>query len=720
MSSADPSTYPGGQINFLYVKSKVYIHPSTRKQDNLPGFLYVFKPHPTATNNELTLGWVAECNVDKSSELYRTLLHVDSTGNEKLARRPAAYGSFSFALRFMELYSIQLRTPHPGWWAGSIVLNSKSGYDNLPVLFFHDDESESTKKEMNARKKNFEIFGEDKELFWGGSMFLSVLKKWATLVRTTVDKSVYLVNPTQDDVNNFSPHRKNGLSAAEDENADKNKGKSGSNLFSEGVNKWFTETKWTVLDKFAQLTKLTQDKLTELNNTLSQDPYYNKLISHPEVQKQLNSEYGDMAKEYLAHWAMKIREQSNRSRRIEMSDKYRDLLVEELGINRGNKLISETEILNAYEGSREVTEQEWERWFDSEGRLCITVGEVEERIFHGGVCKEIRGEVWLFLLGVYDWSTSAEDRTIIAQTLESDYKLLKTQWQENQTAQDDEYFKDQVFRIEKDIKRTDRNMELYKRTTPDEDEELAITNPHLLKLKDILLTFNQFNDKLGYVQGMTDLLSPLYYLYQDETVTFWAFAKLMDRMERNFLHDQSGILDQITTLNDLVQFMLPALYGHLESCDSNNFVFFFRMLLVLFKRELPWGTFQKLWDILFTNWCGSQFHLFVILAILQKNEWVLINTLNEFDQFLKFFNELTSGYSEEDVDEQGNPISPEEKFDLVDLLTRAELLFLKFKSMINVIDLNTKPGELSPISDNLRQLLSKEIVIKRETKRVIG
>lgn len=711
------NSYPGGQVNLLYVKSKVYIHPTTRKQDNVSGFLYVFKSYPTATNNEYTLGWVCESSLDKTSELYRSLLQVDSSGAEKLARRPPSYGNFSFSLHLQELYSIQLRTPHPGWWAGSIVFSSKSGYDNLPVLFFHDDESDSTKKEMDTRKKNFEIFGDDKELLWGGSMFLTMLKKWVNLVRSTVETSVFLVNPTLEDLNNFSPKRKGNDTS---EVAGAGTTFSSSSLFGSGVDKWFNDTKWNMLDKFAQITKITQDKLTELNSKLSQDPYFNKIMSHPEIQKQLNSEYGDMAKEYLAQWAMTIREQSDRSRRIEMSDKYRDLLVEELGINRGNNLISEKEILNAYEGNREVTEQEWKRWFDSQGRLCVTVNEVKERIFHGGVASDIRGEVWLFLLGVYDWSTSKEDREIITKTLESDYRLLKIQWLENQSVQNDGYFKDQVFRIEKDIKRTDRNMDLFKRSAPDADEELEISNPNLLKLKDILLTFNQFNDKLGYVQGMTDLLSPLYYLYQEEYLTFWAFVKLMDRTERNFLHDQSGIHDQITTLNDLVQFMLPELYAHLESCHSNNFVFFFRMLLVLFKRELPWGTFQKLWDIVFTNWCGSQFHLFVILAILQKNEWVLVNTLDEFDQFLKFFNELANGYATDEVDEDGNPVEPKLKFDLVDLLTRAELLFLKFKSMVNIIDRNTGEGELSPISDHLRLLLSNDIIIKRETKRVIG
>jgi hypothetical protein len=60
-------------------------------------------------------------------------------------------------------------------------------------------------------------------------------------------------------------------------------------------------------------------------------------------------------------------------------------------------------------------------------------------------------------------------------------------------------------------------------------------------------------------------------------------------------------------------------------------------------------------------------------------------------------------------------------FDLNDLLTRAELLFLKFRKMIEIIDKENKDDDrISPISENLRLLLSKELVIKREKERFVG
>lgn len=56
------------------------------------------------------------------------------------------------------------------------------------------------------------------------------------------------------------------------------------------------------------------------------------------------------------------------------------------------------------------------------------------------------------------------------------------------------------------------------------------TNENLEILKSILCTYNVFNTELGYVQGMSDLLSPLFAILGDEAMAFWAFVGFMERM----------------------------------------------------------------------------------------------------------------------------------------------------------------------------------------------
>lgn len=60
------------------------------------------------------------------------------------------------------------------------------------------------------------------------------------------------------------------------------------------------------------------------------------------------------------------------------------------------------------------------------------------------------------------------------------------------------------------------------------------TNENLEILKNILCTYNEFNTELGYVQGMSDLLSPLFAVIGEEPLAFWAFSGFMDRMVSNY------------------------------------------------------------------------------------------------------------------------------------------------------------------------------------------
>lgn len=93
---------------------------------------------------------------------------------------------------------------------------------------------------------------------------------------------------------------------------------------------------------------------------------------------------------------------------------------------------------------------------------------------------------------------------------------------------------------------------------------------------------------------------------------------------------------QLLTLNHLVQLMDPQLYLHLQSADSTNFFFFFRMLLVWYKREFGWTDILRLWETLWTDYLSSNFHLFIALAILEKHRDVIMDHLKHFDEVLKY------------------------------------------------------------------------------------
>ena len=187
-------------------------------------------------------------------------------------------------------------------------------------------------------------------------------------------------------------------------------------------------------------------------------------------------------------------------------------------------------------------------------------------------------------------------------------------------------------------------------------------------MKDMLLTYNEYNRDLGYVQGMSDLLAPIYAVEQDDAVAFWGFVGFMERMERNFLRDQSGMRLQLMTLDQLCQLLDPKLYEHLQKLDSTNFFFFFRMLLVWFKREFEFTDILRLWEGLWTDYLSSNFHLFIAMAILDKHRDVIMTHLKGFDEVLKYVNELSGS------------------IDLASTMARAEALFRRFQRVVEAVD----------------------------------
>lgn len=142
---------------------------------------------------------------------------------------------------------------------------------------------------------------------------------------------------------------------------------------------------------------------------------------------------------------------------------------------------------------------------------------------------------------------------------------------------------------------------------------------------------------------------------------------------------------QLLALDHLIQLMDPQLYLHLQSADSTNFFFFFRMLLVWYKREFEWGDVLRLWETLWTDYFSSSFHLFIALAILEKHRDVIMDHLKHFDEVLKYSKYLPRYIARLHiltfpVNELSNTM------DLVPILTRAESLFHRFERAVQAVD----------------------------------
>ncbi|KAF2710718.1 RabGAP/TBC [Pleomassaria siparia CBS 279.74] len=592
-------------------------------------------------------------------------------------------GTYAFAVPVSEIYSLLVRPPSIGWWFGSVVVNTRAG-DSFPALFFHDSECQSTiLQRKKLARESFDPFGDGGGMFWGGDEVLRWLKRYVIVERSGADTSVYLIEPTEDDKRAFGKDAPGSMSSRNSTDGSKPGDASSSNPAKrdggmDPVTKAFNEAKWNFLEKLSQVTTFTRRTAQAVAENPKIPPQVRRLMKNPEVQT-LQEEF-DSARIYLARWAMGIAEQSERDRNQRIWTAKDVLAMEHSDVGEFEILDMEVAKLSMSDKRKPVTLKEWQGFFDNTGRLQLTPDEVKDRIFHGGLHPDdgVRKEAWLFLLNVYDWDSSEEDRRISLNSRRDEYIRLKGAWWErmvegHRTLEEEEWWKEQKNRIEKDVHRTDRTIPIFMGEDiphPDPDSPFADvgTNVHLEQMKDMLLTYNEYNKDLGYVQGMSDLLAPIYAVMQDDAVAFWAFVTFMDRMERNFLRDQSGMRKQLLTLDHLVQLMDPKLYLHLQSADSTNFFFFFRMLLVWFKREFEWVDVLRLWESFWTDHLSSNFHIFIALAILEKHRDVIMAHLQHFDEVLKYVNELSG------------------TMDLESTLIRAESLFQRFQRTVDTID----------------------------------
>ncbi|XP_054164526.1 TBC1 domain family member 17-like [Oppia nitens] len=203
----------------------------------------------------------------------------------------------------------------------------------------------------------------------------------------------------------------------------------------------------------------------------------------------------------------------------------------------------------------------------------LTVDQLLERIFRGGLSdNEFRQRLWPLVLGLTD-SVDEFDWTQLSDLFE----IYNTQW--NAILPDQELrftaYRERKSLIERDVIRCDRTHQFYKGTSD-----------NLEKLKALLLTYTMYDFDTGYVQGMSDLASPLLYVMDGDVMkAFWCFVRVMKLIGTNFEMSQSSIKFQLEMLWKLIELTDPCFAQYLANKDSTNCYFAFRWIVCQFKRE---------------------------------------------------------------------------------------------------------------------------------------
>ncbi|XP_067110605.1 TBC1 domain family member 15-like isoform X1 [Osmerus mordax] len=317
-----------------------------------------------------------------------------------------------------------------------------------------------------------------------------------------------------------------------------------------------------------------------------------------------------------------------------------------------------------------VTEEEWSVYMDQQGRLT-DVDKLKHGIFRGGLSPGMRKEGWRFLLGYFPWDSTLEERTSLTRRKTDEYFRMKLQWRSVSEKQQrrNTRLRDHRNQIEKDVNRTDRTHRFY-----EGDQE----NPGLILLHDILMTYCMYDFDLGYVQGMSDLLSPILYVMENEVEAFWCFISYMQQLHHNFEEQMHGMKTQLSQLGTLLRLLDPTFWNYLEAEDSGYLYFCFRWLLIRFKREFIFCDVLRLWEVMWTGLPCQNFHLLVCCAILDAEKHTIMNEGYGFNDILKHINDLAM------------------KLDLEVVLARAEVFYEQLStcediSVVEILGLDKEP-----------------------------
>lgn len=236
----------------------------------------------------------------------------------------------------------------------------------------------------------------------------------------------------------------------------------------------------------------------------------------------------------------------------------------------------------------------------------------------GGIPREIRGEIWCYLLG--------SDRM-----LTNNLNIYLSELNKNI----DKNIENQ---INLDLHRTFPNLKLY-----------SITNnfDNISTLKRVLCAFASHDKDIGYCQSMNFIVAILL-MNMKEEAAFWSLVQLVSyNRNREFMicnwgdletyygERMNGIIRDILVLEILCRKLIPEISLKLESIGINFQWFALEWFLCFFVTSLPFTSIMEILDFIFCFGSDMLFNISIALLDLNRREILKSNGLEECMTVLK-------------------------------------------------------------------------------------
>ena len=174
---------------------------------------------------------------------------------------------------------------------------------------------------------------------------------------------------------------------------------------------------------------------------------------------------------------------------------------------------------------------------------------------------------------------------------------------------------------------------------------IELTNSDIISK--ILFIYTKFEPELSYVQGMNEILAPIYYCfsldcfndYQPidniEADSFYTFYFLMIKLKSLFNKNEDnkdkGINGKTKRLTKMLEFIDNNLYNYLTEIKFDFSILVFRWISLLFSQNFEMIDLIRLWDYLFSNENIMErcYYISLAMILLKKDEITHIRIIND-------------------------------------------------------------------------------------------
>ncbi|KAF9922521.1 hypothetical protein FBU30_007342 [Linnemannia zychae] len=152
----------------------------------------------------------------------------------------------------------------------------------------------------------------------------------------------------------------------------------------------------------------------------------------------------------------------------------------------------------------------------------------------------------------------------------------------------------------------------------------------------VLKAYSNYNNRVGYCQGMASIVATMLTFFDDEK-TFVLLAQLFDRYNINELVVPGfpALFEAFFIQEELTKIYAPSVFQALEKMGIATPSYASRWYITLYSAGVvPYRTLLRIWDILLLE--GFDWLYFMALALLKYHEQTLI--LNNFERTMEMLN----------------------------------------------------------------------------------